>query len=62
MYLRLHGIPLMYYSAYDDAALDAVARMLRASDMPGCTCWCVFDNTARGAAADDAMALRRKIG
>jgi len=53
-YWRLHGSPRMYRSAYDQAALVALARALRAA--PG-EAWCMFDNTASGAAAADALRL-----
>jgi uncharacterized protein YecE (DUF72 family) len=57
VYHRWHGSPRTYYSAYSDDWLDARARELRrwpeAAD-----CWCIFDNTASGAAASDALRLR----
>lgn len=53
-YVRLHGSPRMYYSAYDDGALAPVAQtLLGARDRA----WCIFDNTASGAAAGDALRL-----
>ena len=53
-YYRLHGSPRMYYSAYPRESLAALARRL--TGQAGVT-WCIFDNTAEGAAAHDAMAL-----
>jgi len=53
-YLRLHGSPRMYYDAYDDDALRRVARRLWCSTTVTSERWCVFDNTARGAAQVDA--------
>ena len=53
-YRRLHGSPRTYYSEYDDAALRAVAARLRASRCPS---WCIFDNTASGAATANALDL-----
>jgi uncharacterized protein YecE (DUF72 family) len=53
-YHRLHGSPRMYYSAYGRDALDALARRLADDDGRG---WCIFDNTAEGAATHDAMIL-----
>lgn len=50
-YWRLHGSPRMYYSSYEDAALQALAADLRAGD------WVVFDNTAHGHALGDAARL-----
>lgn len=58
-YWRLHGAPRMYYSSYDDPALAAIASGLRAA--PGDDAWCIFDNTASGAAASDALALVAKL-
>jgi uncharacterized protein YecE (DUF72 family) len=55
VYLRLHGSPQMYRSTYDDAALARIAQVLRAAHGGA---WCIFDNTASGAAATDAMRLR----
>lgn len=57
-YLRLHGSPRMYWDAYDAARLDAYAAALRAAPEPA---WCIFDNTAHGAAAGDALALRARL-
>lgn len=54
-YWRLHGSPRMYHSAYDAAALSALAADLRAA--PG-ERWCLFDNTTSGAAAADALRLQ----
>lgn len=54
-YWRLHGSPRMYYSAYGEAFLTALAARLRASDAD--ETWCIFDNTTSGAAAADALIL-----
>jgi uncharacterized protein YecE (DUF72 family) len=48
-YWRLHGSPRMYYSAYAPARLAALAQSLDAN------AWCIFDNTAQGAAVTDAL-------
>ena len=53
-YYRWHGTPRTYYSAYDVVALRALAA--RVAEHPGST-WCVFDNTASGAATHDALQL-----
>jgi uncharacterized protein YecE (DUF72 family) len=53
-YIRLHGSPRMYYSSYDEAYLRSVAAWL--SDRHG---WCIFDNTASGAAILNALQLRQ---
>ena len=59
-YWRLHGSPRMYYSAYDDRALAALADRLRSDESR--ETWCVFDNTASGAAAANALELQALVG
>jgi uncharacterized protein YecE (DUF72 family) len=54
-YFRWHGAPRLYYSKYSDAQINdfaAAVRSCKARDT-----WCVFDNTARYAAWDDALQL-----
>jgi uncharacterized protein YecE (DUF72 family) len=53
-YHRWHGSPDMYRSSYADR-LDDIARTL-AEDAADAT-WCMFDNTASGAATSDALRL-----
>ena len=55
-YYRLHGSPRVYYSPYDGAMLDGLAAQLRAAP-PGAQRWCIFDNTASGAATVNALDL-----
>jgi uncharacterized protein YecE (DUF72 family) len=62
VYLRLHGSPRMYYSAYTPEYLDATAALLRVHLERGARCWCVFDNTTLGAAAGDALKLAERMG
>lgn len=59
-YFRLHGSPRMYYSAYSPDFLEALAQTLRewAGSAP---VWCIFNNTAAGAAAADALALMELV-
>lgn len=57
-YRRLHGSPRVYYSAYDDLRLAALATALGQDDKTGAESWCIFDNTASGAALGDALKLR----
>lgn len=59
VYLRLHGSPRIYYSAYDDSALAATAAVLSSVAARNVDAWCVFDNTASGAAATDALRVKR---
>jgi uncharacterized protein YecE (DUF72 family) len=56
-YWRLHGSPRMYYSAYPQAALEAISREMVASLSDAIECWCIFDNTASGEASSDALSL-----
>ncbi len=56
VYFRLHGAPRMYYSSYSDAALRELAERLR-SFARRATVWCIFDNTAAGAAFGNALTL-----
>jgi uncharacterized protein YecE (DUF72 family) len=55
-YHRLHGAPRMYWSVYgsEDLAQRAVALRQQARRAP---VWCVFDNTASGAAMQNALEL-----
>jgi uncharacterized protein YecE (DUF72 family) len=57
-YYRLHGSPVVYRSSYDDGRIEAYAARIAAA--PGAA-WCIFDNTASGAATGDALELRRLI-
>ncbi len=57
-YFRLHGAPRVYYSSYSDDRLNDVATMI--STAPN-EVWCIFDNTASGAAAEDALKLRSRL-
>jgi uncharacterized protein YecE (DUF72 family) len=59
-YYRLHGSPRVYYSAYDDAALKALAPKLRSAGRRGIV-WCIFDNTAAGAATGNALHLQERL-
>jgi uncharacterized protein YecE (DUF72 family) len=56
-YWRLHGSPRIYHSAYDDSCLESLASALQAADAQGAATWCIFDNTASGAALGNALAL-----
>jgi len=52
-YWRWHGSPRMYYSRYDDNALQALADAVAAAR--GRRAWVIFDNTAHGHAVTDAL-------
>lgn len=54
-YFRWHGTPHLYYSKYSEAKLaDFAATVLKCEADEA---WCIFDNTARHAAWDDALQL-----
>ncbi len=56
-YWRLHGAPRIYYSAYESTLLERLAAELKAAAADGTPTWCIFDNTASGAALGNALAL-----
>ncbi|MES1980129.1 MAG: DUF72 domain-containing protein [Pseudomonadota bacterium] len=55
VYVRLHGSPRMYYSAYAQTVLDALAIRLQLAAASDAAVWCIFDNTASGAATSNAL-------
>jgi uncharacterized protein YecE (DUF72 family) len=57
-YYRLHGSPKMYYSAYSEEYVAALASRLQADRAAGRAVWCIFDNTTLGAATRNALDLR----
>ena len=50
-YIRLHGKPKVYYSSYTQEEIRDFARLLAPDS------WCVFDNTASGAAIENALTM-----
>lgn len=61
VYVRLHGSPRMYYSAYPPAVLDTLIARLRLAAASAADVWCLFDNTAEGAAVTDALYTRQGL-
>ncbi len=61
IYRRLHGSPRVYSSGYSSAFLDALAQDLRHDQQTAAEVWCIFDNTALGEAAGDALALQTRL-
>lgn len=57
VYLRLHGSPRRYWSAYEPALLAQLAERLHIARRDGAACWCIFDNTAAGQAVGNAFTL-----
>ena len=58
-YFRLHGSPRTYWSRYDEHAITRVAASIGMSTAE--QVWCVFDNTASGAAIENAWELRQRL-
>ena len=61
IYRRLHGSPRMYYSAYEAGYLDTIAQEMRGTAAPTGESWCIFDNTADGAAPENALSLLHRL-
>ena len=56
VYYRLHGSPRKYWSTYEHSFLQRIAEGMRR--VPASTAaWCIFDNTAGGAALENAWQL-----
>lgn len=61
-YVRLHGSPRTYHSSYDATYLAELAQRLRLlAEGPAGSVWCIFDNTASGAALANALDLTRAL-
>lgn len=56
-YWRLHGSPRIYYSPYELPRLERLAVELQTATAEGQSAWCIFDNTASGAALGNALTL-----
>jgi uncharacterized protein YecE (DUF72 family) len=59
-YYRWHGSPRIYYSDYGAAALAALKRRLEDNRRHTSSVWCIFDNTASGAALGNALTLQQQ--
>ena len=59
-YFRLHGAPQMYWSRYEADYLSRLATRVRQIS-ESVDVWCVFDNTASGAAMENAWEPRRQL-
>lgn len=58
VYWRLHGEPRIYHSDYPEAYLKCLAKRLQASSAGNVPTWCIFDNTASGAALGNALVMQ----
>jgi uncharacterized protein YecE (DUF72 family) len=61
VYHRLHGSPKVYYSAYSETKIAAIARGIVDAEQQAQEVWCIFDNTALGEAARNALQLKAEL-
>ncbi len=61
VYHRLHGSPRMYWSRYDEDYVRALASHVRRAARRARAVWCIFDNTAGGAATPNALELMGRL-
>ncbi|MCC5062624.1 DUF72 domain-containing protein [Xanthomonas campestris] len=63
-YWRWHGTPKVYYSGYDNAALQRLAAAVRSGMAAHAASeqWVIFDNTAAGLAVPNALQLQQLLG
>jgi uncharacterized protein YecE (DUF72 family) len=57
VYYRLHGSPRMYYSSYEKQFIDSLISNINRAVGRRMTVWCIFDNTAAGAATGNALVV-----
>lgn len=60
-YYRFHGVPKLYYSAYDPSFLEGVVQALQAAPQVT-TAYLYFNNTAEAAALDNARYVQELTG
>jgi uncharacterized protein YecE (DUF72 family) len=60
-YFRLHGSPHVYHSEYGPDRLERFARAFGCPGKDYSSAWCIFDNTASGAATVDALAIQARL-
>lgn len=60
VYFRLHGSPRMYYSEYSVEQLDTLAASIESATQSA-SVWCIFNNTASGAATINAFTLLDRL-
>lgn len=61
-YYRFHGSPETYYSSYTEEWITSLAIRLGKDCAVKRTVWCIFDNTALGAATRNALDLLLCLG
>ena len=62
LYYRLHGSPQIYRSTYDAAVIQSVVETLHPDEDADTESWCIFDNTASGAATLNALTALSLLG
>lgn len=60
-YYRLHGSPRVYWSSYAEEFLDTMAHRIEEDRADGRDVWCIFDNTAQGAATTNGLWLLDRL-
>lgn len=61
VYFRLHGSPRVYWSSYAESFLDVLSKQVVVLMRSGRSVWTIFDNTAAGAAAENALYLQHRV-
>jgi uncharacterized protein YecE (DUF72 family) len=61
LYIRLHGSPKIYYSAYSPETIRTTAQRLGDAPEQLEDRWCIFDNTALGEATGQALDLLQRL-
>ncbi|MBA4105219.1 MAG: DUF72 domain-containing protein [Pirellula sp.] len=57
-YYRWHGSPRIYFSSYCQSSLSELAHRVACLKTEGRDVWCIFDNTAGGAATINALSMQ----
>lgn len=60
VYYRFHGVPKLYYSAYEESFLQRIAEQVAKGETK--EAYIYFNNTAAGAALDNAKYLQYLVG
>ena len=60
IYYRLHGSPRTYWSRYTTERIEQWAEEICAFPRSATT-WCIFDNTASGAAIENALQMKAEV-
>lgn len=60
-YLRMHGSPVIYHSPYAEDVIERLRERILHCAHAGRHAWCIFDNTASGAAVPNALSLLARL-